>query len=226
MVFCGNRIGVALGRKFAVVCFRGMCVLSFLSAFGGLVNRAKGIRKEKRTAVSSVFAPGRNFSGNRNVRMKNECAGEKYRASFTVEATMVLSVVIFSLAWLIGYVYQVHDMVTGSMILQEVMVKSRNLSDEQMELQLEQYGEELGNPRLWFGEYQLEVEIGEDKNVGKADAGEWGLEMEVKPFHPGDFLRRYQVIMEMGEEAANDGNELSEGNEPKLYGDPSGNNGQ
>ena len=39
----------------------------------------------------------------------------------TVEASIVMSVVILSLASLIRYAYTVHDTVTGSMILEETI---------------------------------------------------------------------------------------------------------
>ena len=48
----------------------------------------------------------------------------------TVEASIVLSVVILSLASLIRYAYTVHDTVTGSMILEETIERVRNNVDK------------------------------------------------------------------------------------------------
>ena len=44
----------------------------------------------------------------------------------TVEASIVMSVVILSLASLIRYAYTVHDTVTGGMILEETIERVRN----------------------------------------------------------------------------------------------------
>jgi len=48
----------------------------------------------------------------------------------TVEASIVMSVVILSLASLIRYAYTVHDTVTGSMILEETIERVRNNVDK------------------------------------------------------------------------------------------------
>ena len=50
----------------------------------------------------------------REKRQKNQ----KYDGSMTVEASIVMSVGILSLASLIRYAYTVHDTVTGGMILE------------------------------------------------------------------------------------------------------------
>ena len=48
----------------------------------------------------------------------------------TVEASIVMSVVILSLASLIRYAYTVHDTVTGGMILEETIERVRNNVDK------------------------------------------------------------------------------------------------
>ena len=49
---------------------------------------------------------------------KTTCIKKYYSASITVEASIILSVVLLSLAAFIRYAYTVHDAVTGSMILE------------------------------------------------------------------------------------------------------------
>ena len=49
---------------------------------------------------------------------KTTCIKKYYSASITVEASIILSVVLLSLAAFIRYAYTVHDTVTGSMILE------------------------------------------------------------------------------------------------------------
>ena len=51
----------------------------------------------------------------------------------TVEASIVMSVVILSLASLIRYAYTVHDTVTGGMILEETIERVRNNPDGKSE---------------------------------------------------------------------------------------------
>ena len=62
----------------------------------------------------------------REKRQKNQ----KYDGSMTVEASIVMSVVILSLASLIRYAYTVHDTVTGGMILEETIERVRNNVDK------------------------------------------------------------------------------------------------
>lgn len=52
---------------------------------------------------------------------KTTCIKKYYSASITVEASIILSVVLLSLAAFIRYAYTVHDTVTGSMILEETL---------------------------------------------------------------------------------------------------------
>ena len=137
--------------------------------------------------------------------------------SFTVEATLVCTIVIVSLAAILGQFYQDHDRITGRMILEEVLIKSR-LVDEKEERGLldsyRSYGERLGNPRLWSGTYRLEIEAGAEAVKGKAAAGAWKQEMEIRRFQPGRFLRRIEGLKESGEEWMNDGSGIQTGNEP------------
>lgn len=79
-----------------------------------------------------------------------------YSASITVEASMVLSVVLLSMAAFIRYAYTVHDMVTGSMILEETLERARNNVDEKKKTDsFEQEGSLMGNPRLYLGTYEI-----------------------------------------------------------------------
>lgn len=61
---------------------------------------------------------------------KTTCIKKYYSASITVEASIILSVVLLSLAAFIRYAYTVHDTVTGSMILEETLERARNNVNE------------------------------------------------------------------------------------------------
>ena len=106
----------------------------------------------------------------------------------TVEASIVMSVVILSLASLIRYAYTVHDTVTGSMILEETIERVRNNVDKKKTPDVfAAEGTRMGNPRLFLGEYMIGLKTG---ITGDASAGDWHLSMERTDFQPATFLRK------------------------------------
>ena len=229
MVFCSDGDVFTMEGKSLVVFIGVIVLLCLVSAVGGSNCDPKWKGKKKRDSISSVFASRRDLVCGLLTECRNMHAMKLYRASFTVEAAMVFSIVIFSLGMLISHVYRVHDTVTGKMILQEVLVKGRSTLDgdeKERAGELEGYGEELGDPRLWLGRYDLEVKIGMEKLSGKAKAGDWEQEIELRRFQPGGFLRKYEAIKEIGEELTNDGSGILTGNESELYGGPTGNDGK
>ena len=121
---------------------------------------------------------------------------------------MVMAVVLACIVSLISQAYRVHDTVTGTMILEEVLVKMQNVPAEEIDNErrmLDAYGEKLGNPRLWLGAYKLEIKSDETKVSGTARAGDWNSQIEMELFQPGRFLRRCEAIRELGEDWADDG---------------------
>ena len=112
---------------------------------------------------------------------KTTCIKKYYSASITVEASIILSVVLLSLAAFIRYAYTVHDTVTGSMILEETLERARNNVNEKKTIDsFEQEGSQMGNPRLYLGAYELHL------NLGALTAG---LESSYRAggYPPGDF---------------------------------------
>ena len=229
MVFHCNRTVFECRRQFVFI----------LSRFGSLlcgqfaVSGEEHHNKEKDgSSVHTVFTAGGNVDcftcGGILLRfgrglLNRHAVHKQVSGSFAVEATMVMSVVLITIALLIQHVYTTHDMVTGTMILQEMLENTRTSGDERFsEEYFEQTGERLGNPRLWLGEYQLEIEMNDNQVIGVASAGEWEQEIQINTFRPGRFLRRCDAVAEIGEELKNGGNGIQAGNEPELYGDSSG----
>lgn len=139
-----------------------------------------------------------------------------YQASFTVEASMVLGVVFFAISMLIRHAFCLHDTVTGTMILSEILDEARYCSEEEVSLQdLEERGAALGNPRLWLGSYQVQVQEGSDGFAGAASAGEWEIRIDVKKSRPANVLRGIAAIEEIGG-FFDDGGGIQEGNESEL----------
>ena len=192
MVFCSVRTLLGAERKFAFDVVRNT-VLQHVQ-FGMVCCDFGKVwkHKKKNIAVSSIFASSGAVAG-------IELEKKRYQASFTVEAAMVLGIVFLTIGVLIKEAYILHDTVTGSMILEETMEKVRYSKDRSGNLkQYEQDGEKLGSPRLWLGNYDLDLRINEREIEGKAEAGKWALYMERKLFQPAAFLRRTEALLEMG----------------------------
>lgn len=182
--------------------------------------------------VSSVFASRRNWNDRGKGffgmnRLIWQAEKKVFRASFTIEATLVLGVVFMTVAMLIRYAYIEHDKITGTMILAETVQKARTYSGKELSpAYFEEQGELRGNPRLWLGEYQLEINSDWRKKInGEAAAGEWRQEIEMDMFLPGDFLRQTEALkalIENGEEQDDRGDRIQERDESELYGNTFG----
>ena len=167
----------------------------FRTCDGGKCNDDRRQKRESAENAASIFAisasdcvvDGGDESFMREKRQKNQ----KYDGSMTVEASIVMSVVILSLASLIRYAYTVHDTVTGSMILEETIERVRkNVDKKKTPDMFEAEGTRMGNPRLFLGEYTIGLKTGITGITGDASAGDWHLSMERTDFQPATFLRK------------------------------------
>ena len=213
MVFCNIRTIYGLARQSAVV-FVGV-ILMFCCKFGFDSPNWISKKKERNDAALSSL-----------LTSDGHLANVGLRASFTIEATLVLGVVFMSIALMIQYAYTEHDKVTGNMILQEMLVRTRtDLQEEQSEEYFEEMGRQLGNPRLWMGEYKIEISRNRNTVIGKASAGKWNKEMEIGVFQPSVFLRKSDCFRDLTEgegEMDDNGDRVQAGDEPELYGDSFG----
>lgn len=154
-------------------------------------------------SLSSVFASGRTVA----------CALADvkvwfYPASFTVEAALVLSVVFLAIAALIRHALCVHDMVSGSMILEEMVEKIRFRKDgDEWENVYEAEGMRKGNPRPYLGDYKIDIQLESRQASGTAKAGGWEGQIYMKRFQPETFLRQMEAMLEIGDvmDAGEDG---------------------
>lgn len=214
MVFCDFWTVFAWIGKHRALFFWIVCLFFMESSIGSKSNFGKRGRKKAGTSVFAFFASGWHmvFCLLRKKR--------RYRASFTVEAAFVLGVVMACICGLIGYAYNMHDTVTGKMILEEVMIQAQKIEDaeelsERSEIRrLEVYGEELGNPRLWLGAYNVEIDLKNKRVTGKAEAGDWFQEIEMARFRPGETLLSFEALKEIEKEWMSNGNGIQEGDEP------------
>ena len=149
--------------------------------------------------------------------MKKRWNTKRYQASVTIEATYVISVILFCISLLLSQAYCLHDTVTGAMILEEVLIKSGMICDADdvhafetggygvSVNEVEQYGERIGNPRLWLGDYEIDADVKKNHVSGIAKAGDWELEMEIGQLRAGQFLNLCELFMGMGKEPEDDG---------------------
>lgn len=214
MVFCGFRSVFEWFGKYGALFIRAVCLFSMESSTGGKSHFRKWQRKKTRTSVFAVLASG--WSMVRRFVRKNR----RYRASFTIEATFVLGVVMVCVCGVIGYAYKMHDTVTGKMILEEMLIQAQRIENkeemfERSEInRLEVCGEELGNPRLWLGAYDLDIQLKNNTVEGMATAGEWSQEIEMERFRPGDALFNFEALIEIEKEWMNNGSGIQAGDEP------------
>lgn len=120
---------------------------------------------------------------------------KSFPASFTVEAALVMAVVLWALGFMIKQTYILYDRVSGSMILQEAVENTR-YAPAGCGGEFASAGERQGNPRLWMGEYHITIKETGSKVKGTALAGSWQSEIEMKVNRPERFLRRIQALLE------------------------------
>lgn len=118
--------------------------------------------------------------------------------SYTLEAAVVMSVVILSLWTVIQKAYQFHDQVAGSMILHEAAELS--LHEEEPDFSgRAQAGREALNRLFTFSGSTMELEEKGDAIEGRAACGEWSRQITIKEYCPQKFLRKMTLLEELGE---------------------------
>lgn len=205
MVFCGNRALSDPGRKYDDAFIRNLFLRNLQP--DAVRNDPDKRRNDEKTEdpFSPVSASGRTVAG-----AFLRCQ-KKHTASLTVETAMVMSIVLLTLGAVIRAAYLLHDEVTGTMILEEVVVKTcyRMEKDEDIS-DFSRMGTEMGNPRLWLEDYRTDISIHGGKVSGIARAGDWSGQIERKEFRPELFLRRLEALKEMKNEQADAGDGFKE----------------
>lgn len=121
----------------------------------------------------------------------------KLRASYTVEAAIVMAIVLWSLLVSMQAAYKLHDRVVGAMAVSEASQRLRHIEKEKDEAQSWAV-RRAGKPFSWGG-YQFSVKLSGNPITGRrvkssGKAGDWELELEMGVFNPEDFLRRLSLI--------------------------------
>lgn len=200
MVFYSCRPLFKSGGKFSDVFIRTLLLRNVRPCtFDGLFCKGQA-NKRGAVTISAIFGACR-FVVSGIMKQKERV----FSASFTVEAAMVMAVVIWALGFVIRGAYIRYDEVTGSMILEEALENTRySRPDEKTGMYYAGEGEKQGNPRLWLAGYRIMIEETGSTVKGKAVSGGWETQIELKRNSPERFLRRVQALLEERSRNRND----------------------
>lgn len=190
LVFCHFRSAAGPEGKYGAAAVRACLVRCLLPDFGhrSICKRERGA--EIKNSFSAVSFAGRYVD---SISIKPQA--KSFPASFTVEAALVMAVVLWALGFMIKQTYILYDQVSGSMILQEAVENTRYAPAGCGE-DFASMGKTQGNPRLWLGEYHITIRETGSKVKGTALAGNWQSEIVMKANRPERFLRRIQALLE------------------------------
>ena len=142
-----------------------------------------------------------------------------YEGSFTVEASLVMSVVLMAVLTMMRMAYGLRDEVVGSMVLMEPVEQLGHNEEMEAVEAVEKALEKAGTPYTWE-RYDFSMEIAGSPFTGRkilasGEGGRWKLEIEKKVFEPENFLR-FIALLDREEQ---DENKLQERNEAQLFND-------
>lgn len=112
-------------------------------------------------------------------------AGKTYEASYTVEASFIMAIVLFAMVSLIQFTYRQCRQTTGSMRLQEMVEVLRHRESGP--------GDSLSVDAV---PYQIKAKRGLLAVNGHAKGESWNLQIESKIYEPEEFMRLLTLIQE------------------------------
>ena len=154
----------------------------------------------KNSTISAICSPGGNGKLAGIKKGRNRMVRKK--GSMTVEAALVMGVVLFALMEGILWVWKEKDHVQGEMMLQEGLELLRYEEDHELWKEAEK-----GMKRLRYG---IQIITEGERLEGKVEKGMWEQEISMKSYDPEDFLRKAAAI----QEGTGNGGSVSEGSQP------------
>lgn len=110
-----------------------------------------------------------------------------------------MSIVLLTIGILVQKGLEIHDTVTGTMILQEALEEYRCSREEERNPEVfASEGTKKGDPRLRLGTYRICLEKSGKRIRGSAAAGDWSQEIERGDFTPAESIRIWQAVYRMG----------------------------
>lgn len=191
MVFSGGGSLAGMGTAVVFADRRNDFMFCCLRLHSGLGRNKRRERKKETAPVHSLFAA----AGPGSAHIKR--AGPE--GSYTVEAAMVMTVVLLSVWTMIRGAYRLHDQVTGGMILHEMI----ELSAHESQLDQDQI-EAMGNRTLGHLFVLKSTGMILEQEGGMVSGRLFGsgqnLQIQTKRFRPQDFLREMTILEELREE--------------------------
>ena len=119
-------------------------------------------------------------------------------ASLTVEAAYVMGIVLFAMAVLLRYGFQLHDQVTGNAVLNEG-IELLGHSEEPDIGALSQRGSRRMEYALSGRQFQIRLQEEGEGYSGTTGGLRYQKEIKDKGFHPERFLRQVTLLEGLGE---------------------------
>ncbi len=113
-----------------------------------------------------------------------------------------MTVVLFSIAVMIGEAGRLHDETAGAMILHEGVEKCRHEKGISSE-ELEGICAEWLRLRFSFSSFEIDLREREQKVTGEGTGGEWSYEIQMTKFRPETFMRKITLLEGLVDEDEN-----------------------
>lgn len=128
---------------------------------------------------------------------QKERGQEKRRltGSYTVEAAMVMPIVLLVILQIIKGAFFLHDQVRGAMVLQESIEQIRRGEWDDELAEIQQQGNKKSAPLFYLSDYKIELERLGPVYGGTATSKLWKKEITIRGFHPEEFLRLVRGVV-------------------------------
>lgn len=200
MVFCGVRNYAGILPEYGSNHSRNPVLRSLVRRNVCVEQKKRDRISWKNSTISAICSPGGNGKLAGIKKGRNRMVRKK--GSMTVEAALVMGVVLFALMEGILWVWKEKDHVQGEMMLQEGLELLRYEEDHELWKEAEK-----GMKRLGYG---IQIITEGERLEGKVEKGMWEQEISMKSHDPEDFLRKAAAI----QEGTGNGGSVSEGSQP------------
>lgn len=186
MVFSGNRHVCPVANKFGTIVL-WVAVWKFLWDGFDVMGEMEGSFREREKDTFSSFCMDSQFLAGISLRYIGVIKEimKKLEGSYTIEATVIMAVVLFSMVTLLQAAYSQCRRVNGTMRMHGMIERLRykeSESDEVLSLDSQAY--------------QIEVKRHKSHVEGLVLGDDWSLSIENQVFEPEEFMRMLTLIEE------------------------------
>lgn len=115
--------------------------------------------------------------------------------SYTVEAAMVMSIVLLVILQIIRGAFFLHDQVRGTMVLEEAIEQVRRGEWDETLTKAERQGNEKSSPMFHLSDYRINLKKSSAVYKGTAKSRQWEKEIVIRSFNPEEFLRLVRGVI-------------------------------